>query len=86
MFETFDVFVFTLGLTECWMSVEDGAVFPVCPGVEGGVFDPEKFAFYNQDVVEVVGDMSAFFDELRSVNLICQVVLTVSPVPLAATA
>ena len=32
MFETLDVFVFTLGLTECWRSKEDGAVFPICPG------------------------------------------------------
>nr|WP_262984797.1 GSCFA domain-containing protein [Sphingomonas daechungensis] len=31
MFETLDVFVFTLGLTECWRSKEDGAVFPLCP-------------------------------------------------------
>jgi hypothetical protein len=35
MFETLDVFVFTLGLTECWAAREDGAAFPLCPGVEG---------------------------------------------------
>ena len=35
-FETLDVLVFTLGLTECWVSRRDGTVYPVCPGVSGG--------------------------------------------------
>ena len=86
MFETLDVFVFTLGLTECWLSRADGAVFPVCPGVEGGVFDAKKYAFYNQSVEDVVADLSAFADRLWAINEGSQVILTVSPVPLMATA
>jgi hypothetical protein len=86
MFETCDVFVFTLGLTECWRSRQDGAVFPLCPGVDGGVFDPEKYEFYNQPVEDVIADMSAFIDALLKVNPQVDVVLTVSPVPLMATA
>jgi hypothetical protein len=86
MFETLDVFVFTLGLTECWLSRADGAVFPLCPGVEGGVFDAKKHGFYNQTVDDVVADMSAFLDRLSAVNEAAEVILTVSPVPLMATA
>ncbi|MBC2669065.1 GSCFA domain-containing protein [Novosphingobium piscinae] len=86
MFETLDVFVFTLGLTECWVSRADGAAFPICPGVEGGVFDPERYAFHNQSCDEVVSDMTAFLMGLARVNPRAQVILTVSPVPLAATA
>jgi hypothetical protein len=86
MFETLDVFVFTLGLTECWLSNVDGAVFPLCPGVEGGRFDPEKHVFYNQTAADVVADMSAFLDGLKAVNPACRVMLTVSPVPLMASA
>ncbi len=86
MFETLDVFVFTLGLTECWISRADGAVFPLCPGVEGGVFDAAKYGFYNQTVEDVVADMSAFLDRLSAINEAAQVILTVSPVPLMATA
>jgi hypothetical protein len=86
MFETLDVFVFTLGLTECWRSREDGAVFPVCPGVEGGTFDPDKYEFYNQGVEDVVGDLTAFRDALHAVNPKAQIIFTVSPVPLVATA
>lgn len=86
MFETLDVFVFTLGLTECWESLEDGAVFPLCPGVEGGSFDPERYAFRNQDVAGVIEDMEAFMAALKAVNPKARMILTVSPVPLMASA
>jgi hypothetical protein len=86
LFETLDVFVFTLGLTECWMASTDGAVFPLCPGVAGGQFDPEKHVFHNQTVAEVVSDMTEFIEQLQHVNPNAKIVLTVSPVPLMATA
>ena len=86
MFETLDVFVFTLGLTECWRGKIDGAVFPLCPGVEGGVFDPRRHRFQNQHLSEIVSDMRLFIAGLRSVNPKAQIILTVSPVPLMATA
>ena len=86
MFEQLDVFVFTLGLTECWRSRSDGAVYPICPGVEGGIFDPEKYEFYNQPVEDVIADLTAFRNRLAEVNARAEIVLTVSPVPLVATA
>lgn len=86
MFETCEVFIFTLGLTECWVSKEDGAAFPLCPGVEGGQFDPDRYAFHNQTAEEVTADMAAFLERLQEINPGASVVLTVSPVPLMATA
>ncbi len=86
MFETLDVFVFTLGLTEFWMSSEDGVAFPLCPGVEGGAFAPERHVYHNQDVSEVVTDLTTFTEGLKSINPSAQIILTVSPVPLMATA
>jgi hypothetical protein len=86
MFETIDVFIFTLGLTECWRSREDGAIFPLCPGVQGGTFDPDRYEFYNQTVEDVVNDLTQFRDALAEVNPKASIVLTVSPVPLVATA
>ncbi|MBP1805044.1 GSCFA domain-containing protein [Rubellimicrobium aerolatum] len=86
MLTDLDVFVFTLGLTEGWLSREDGAAFPLCPGVEGGTFDPARHVFHNQTVAEVVEDMEAVLATLRAVNPRAQVCLTVSPVPLMATA
>lgn len=86
MFETLDVFVFTLGLTECWRSRVDGAVFPICPGVEGGTFDPARYEFYNQSVEDVIGDLTFFRNGLAEVNPSAEIIFTVSPVPLVATA
>jgi hypothetical protein len=86
MFENLDVLVFTLGLTECWVSREDDAVFPLCPGVLGGTFDKRRHGFLNLEVEDVVADMTAFVSELRGINPEARVILTVSPVPLIATA
>ncbi len=86
MFMNLDVFVFTLGLTECWKDKRDGAVFPLCPGVEGGEFDEAKFEFYNQTVTDVIDDLNEFNILLLDVNPNAKIILTVSPVPLMATA
>ncbi len=85
-FETLDVLVFTLGLTEGWVSRIDGAAFPLCPGVAGGTFDRGRHAFRNLRTAEVRDQLGAFVERLRSVNPAARVILTVSPVPLAATA
>lgn len=85
-FETLDVFVFTLGLTEGWVSRVDGAAFPLCPGVAGGRFDAAAHAFRNLRSGEARAQLGAFVERLRRVNPRARIVLTVSPVPLAATA
>jgi hypothetical protein len=85
-FAEMDIFIFTLGLTEIWESVEDGAVFPLCPGAPRGVFDPARYRLRNLTVDENVADLTAFLDRLREVNPGARVILTVSPVPLVATA
>jgi hypothetical protein len=85
-FESLAVFVFTFGLTECWQSVGDGAALPLAPGVAGGVYDPCRYTCVNLGVDDVVDDMTRFIAALRGVNASCAVVLTVSPVPLNATA
>ena len=81
-----DVFVFTFGLTEAWVSKEDGAVFPVCPGAAGGVFDADKYEFKNFTVEEIVEDFNAFMAIIKRENPDVKVLMTVSPVPLIATA
>lgn len=86
MFEATEVFVFTLGLTEGWMSRADGSMFPVCPGAAGGEFSPEAYRFVNLAYPDVRGDMEDFIARVRQINPRMQIVLTVSPVPLMATA
>ena len=85
-FEELDVFVFTLGLTEAWVSRFDGAVFPLCPGVAGGEFDRDRHALVNLSVADVTRDLHQVIGLIRERNPCCKMVLTVSPVPLAATA
>jgi hypothetical protein len=84
--EIADVLVFTLGLTEAWVSRVDGAVFPVCPGSGlGGRFDPERHVFRNFRSEEVVEHLEAALSLLAEINPRVRVILTVSPVPLMAT-
>lgn len=85
LFASLDVFVFTLGLTEGWRRREDGAVFPLAPGVAGGRFDAALHEFVNFDTAAVLADLRGFVRRLRGVNEQARVVLTVSPVPLIAT-
>lgn len=85
MLQTLNVFVFTLGLTEGWVLRSNGAVLPIAPGVAGGAWDPELYEFVNFNVSEVVADLAASFDTLRSINPTAKIILTVSPVPLIAT-
>jgi len=85
-FQTANVFIFTLGLTEAWTSSQDGAVFPVCPGTLAGTFNSNLHVLRNFTVAEVVDDLSTFIREYRHLNAAVRIVLTVSPVPLVATA
>jgi hypothetical protein len=85
MFESLDVLIFTLGLTEAWRSRLDGSVFPVAPGVVAGSYDEHKHEFVNFSVQESQNDLAEVVQELRKINRRCRVVLTVSPVPLIAT-
>ena len=85
VFTQADVFVFTLGLTEGWLSRSDGSVYPLAPGVVAGAFDPKAHEFRNFTMAEVRDTLSAFVTDLRAVNPGVRVLLTVSPVPLIAT-
>jgi hypothetical protein len=85
MFEQLEVFVFTLGLTETFVSRIDGTAYPACPGKDFGEFDPQRYAFRNLGVAENLEAMHRFIAGLRGVNPRARVLLTVSPVPLVAT-
>ena len=85
MFEDSDVFIFTLGLTESWVSTDDGAVFPLAPGVVAEGTEGLGYGFYNFSVQEMVADLMTCFNYIRDINYHVKFLLTVSPVPLIAT-
>ena len=86
MFDQMDVFVFTLGLTECWEDRASGVVFPTAPGVLGGTYDPAQHGFVNQGLSEVHEDLTEAIALMRQWQPRLKILLTVSPVPLTATA
>jgi hypothetical protein len=85
LFEQLDILVITLGLTEAWRSRSDGAVFPLAPGVAAEPQDPHGYEFVNFSVADVSSDLDEFRNKLKGVNPKARIILTVSPVPLAAT-
>lgn len=80
------VFVFTLGLTERWLNAAEGHEYPMCPGTAGGTFDPRAHVFDNLRFAEAAEALGAALDLFRRANPKLRVILTVSPVPLTATA
>jgi hypothetical protein len=85
MFDESDLFIFTIGLTEIWESIVDGAVFPLAPGVVARPPDPSLYRFANMTADEVRRDLEAFIAFIRTRNPGLRILLTVSPVPLVAT-
>ena len=83
---TASCFIFTLGLTEAWVHRADGTIYPVCPGTVRGRFDPALHEFHNYSFAEVHRDLTETITMLRQANAGLHVLLTVSPVPLTATA
>ncbi len=86
VFTESDVFIFTLGLTEAWRSKKDGSVFPLCPGTSCGTFAPTCHEFHNFNVREVIQDLELTIRKARALNPGLRFLLTISPVPLTATA
>jgi len=81
-----DWFVFTLGLTEGWISRKNGYNYAMCPGTIAGEFDGASHAFRNYGFEEISSDLNWVIDAIHNVNTKMQFLLTVSPVPLTATA
>ncbi|KAA3525435.1 hypothetical protein DXM29_16515 [Agrobacterium tumefaciens] len=77
--------MFTLGLTECWISKIDGAVFPIAPGVVAGEIDDTRYEFRNFSEAEIINDMENVIDKIRRINSSIKFILRVSPAPLIAT-
>jgi len=58
----------------------------MAPGTLAGEYEPARYRFHNLSYGDILSDLQAFRDRLRSVNPTARILLTVSPVPLTATA
>jgi hypothetical protein len=81
-----NVMVFTLGLTEGWRNSVGNYEYPVCPGTIAGEYDPDQHVFHNYTYPEILSQLQEVLKLLRSENPKIRLLLTVSPVPLTATA
>lgn len=86
LFAEMQVFVFTMGLTEAWIDGVSGRTLPTCPGTIAGTFDPAVHTFRNFRFRSILEDYRAFRKELAAFNPGVRHLITVSPVPLTATA
>jgi hypothetical protein len=88
MFENLDLLIFTLGLTEMWVNKESGTVYPTAPGTLIGHFNEDLHTFINAQYKDVISDFNDFQRALKRIRAgrPFKVILTVSPVPLTATA
>jgi hypothetical protein len=86
MFIEADVIVFTLGLTEGWIHKVSEEVYATAPGTIAGVYNPDLYSFKNFRFNEIYDDFIKFMNYMKKLNSNIKFLLTVSPVPLTATA
>lgn len=85
MWSQLDVFIFTLGLTEAWVDTDSNIVYGIHPSVATSGESRETPEKINLDYNDCLSDLNSCFHLLRSINKKAKIVLTVSPVGLAAT-
>ncbi len=86
MLEEVDLLIFTLGLTEAWEDDASGTVYPTAPGV---ICAPDRLSvsfrnFCYHEVYEDLDSLAQLANTRRNTPI--RILLTVSPVPLTATA
>ena len=86
MLERMGLMIFTFGLTEGWRHARSGTVYPTAPGTIAGSYDETVHEFHNYRTGEIRDHFLAFRDLVRKRNPNVRFLLTVSPVPLTATA
>jgi hypothetical protein len=83
--KTAKVLVFTLGLTEGWHNIKSGQIYTIAPGINGGEYNPDIHKPFNMSASECISGLQELIQLVRDINPNIKFILTVSPVPLAAT-
>ncbi len=86
VFSAVDLFIFTFGLTGAWIDRHSGTVYPTAPGRIAHDPDPDRFIFKNFSFDETYKNFVSFREMLKTRNGNVRFIVTVSPVPLTATA
>jgi hypothetical protein len=83
IFQASDVFILTLGLSEVWYDKITGEVF--WRAIPTDAFDAERHGFRVSTVAENLDNLRVIVDLIHRHRPSARVILTLSPVPLAAT-
>ena len=83
--EESDIFVFTLGLTESWVSKKMKRTLPMAPGVYNHEDSLQDYEFKNLSYNSCLSALDECIELLNKLNPSIKIILTVSPVPLIAT-
>lgn len=83
IFSQTDIFILTLGLSEVWYDKCNGEVF--WRGIPKKLFDSEKHGFRLLSTTENRENLRCVYDIIRAHRPNSKIILTLSPVPLAAT-
>jgi hypothetical protein len=81
-----DWFVFTLGLTEGWVSSSEGHNYAMWPGTIADEFYSNNHLYKNYTFAEISSDLTWVIEAICNLNNKMRFLLTVSAVPLTATA
>ena len=85
LFSGAELVVFTLGLTEAWEHKTSGTVYPLLPDTLTDE-DTGNYKFHNFTYPEIASELRAVRQMLQTMSPGVRMLLTVSPVPLTATA
>jgi hypothetical protein len=86
LFKATDILIFTFGLTEAWTHEASGTVYATAPETIAGRYLPEVHAFKNFTHAEILQDFIRLRAILQAEKPALRFIVTVSPVPLTATA
>ncbi len=88
LFSELDLLIFTFGLTEMWVHKDSKTVYPTAPGTIAGDFNQDKYSFENAQFLDILNDFINFQEVLKKIrgNRSFNILLSVSPVPLTASA
>lgn len=85
LYSNVDLVVFTLGLTEAWEHKTSGTVYPLLPDTLTDQ-NSGNYIFHNFSYPEIAADLRKLRGMLQAMSPGVRMLLTVSPVPLTATA
>ena len=83
-----DIIILTLGMTECWKDSVRNVIYPHAPGLYCGTYDSSRYSLDNPSLESLQVMFSHTIELLLGLrsNRIFSLILSLSPVPLTATA